>query len=258
MSKRFASRAAVVTGAGQGIGREIARQLALEGASVLLNDEVEALAGEAARAIVAEGGVGLAAGGDVADPRVTGGLVERAVAAFGRLDVAVANAGITMHCDFLDYRPEDLDRLLAVNLRGSFFLAQAAARRFREQRSPGRILFLSSVTGHTAIRQMAAYGMTKSALETLARNLSLEMAPLGVTVNAVAPGATATPRTVSDEGWEEAWAEATPNGRVATAADVAAAALFLLSDAAAHVTGQSLVVDGGWTAMGAVPAKVRP
>ncbi len=258
MTNRFASRAAVVTGAGQGIGREIARQLALEGASVLLNDEVEALAGEAARAIAAEGGVALAAGGDVADPRVTGGLVERAVAAFGRLDVAVANAGITMHCDFLDYRPEALDRLLAVNLRGSFFLAQAAARRFREQGSPGRILFLSSVTGHMAIRQMAAYGMTKSALETLARNLSLEMAQLGITVNAVAPGATATPRTVSDVGWEEAWAEATPNGKVATAADVAAAALFLLSDAAAHVTGQSLVVDGGWTAMGAVPAKVRP
>jgi 3-oxoacyl-[acyl-carrier protein] reductase len=258
MSKRFASRAAVVTGAGQGIGREIARQLALEGASVLLNDEVEALAGEAARAIVAEGGVVLAAGGDVADPRVTGGLVERAVAAFGRLDVAVANAGITMHCDFLDYRPEDLDRLLAVNLRGSLFLAQAAARRFREQGTPGRILFLSSVTGHMAIRQMAPYGMTKAALEALARNLSLEMAPLGITVNAIAPGATATPRTVSDPEWEAAWAGATPNGKVATTADVAAAALFLLSDAAAHVTGQSLVVDGGWTAMGAVPRKVRP
>ena len=154
----------------------------------------------------------LAAGGDVADPRVTRGLVEKAVAAFGRLDVAVANAGITMHRDFLDYRPEDLDRLLAVNLRGSFFLAQAAARRFREQGTPGRILFLSSVTGHMAIRQMAPYGMTKAALEALARNLSLEMAPLGITVNAVAPGATATPRTVSDEGWEEAWAEATPDG----------------------------------------------
>jgi len=170
----------------------------------------------------------------------------------------VANAGITMHRDFLDYRPEDLDRLLAVNLRGSFFLAQAAARRFREQGTPGRILFLSSVTGHMAIRQMAPYGMTKSALETLARNLSLELAPLGITVNAVAPGATVTPRTVSDEGYEEAWAAATPDGRAATTADVAAAALFLLSDAAAHVTGQSLVVDGGWTARGAVPAKGKP
>jgi len=258
VSGRFASRAAVVTGAGQGIGREIARQLALEGASVLLNDQDEPLAGEAARAIAAEGGVALAAGGDVADPRVTRGLVERAVAAFGRLDVAVANAGITMHRDFLDYRPEDLDRLLAVNLRGSFFLAQAAARRFREQGSPGRILFLSSVTGHLAIRQMAPYGMTKAALEALARNLSLEVAPLGITVNAVAPGATITPRTVSDEGYEEAWAEATPDGRAATTADVAAAALFLLSDAAAHVTGQSLVVDGGWTAKGAVPARGKP
>jgi 3-oxoacyl-[acyl-carrier protein] reductase len=258
MSGRFASRAAVVTGAGQGIGREIARHLALEGASVLLNDEVAALAKEAARAIRAEGGVVRAAGGDVARVETTRGLVEQAVAAFGRLDVAVANAGITMHCDFLEYRPEDFERLLAVNLRGSFFLAQAAARRFREQGTPGRILFLSSVTGHIAIRQMAAYGMTKAALEALARNLSLEVAPFGITVNAVAPGATVTPRTVSDEGYEEAWAEVTPDGRAATPADVAAAALFLLSDAAAHVTGQSLVVDGGWTARGAVPTKVRP
>jgi len=258
MSGRFAGRAAVVTGAGQGIGREIARQLALEGASVLLNDQEEWLAEEAARAMRAEGGVVVAAGGDVADPRVTPGLVEKAVAAFGRLDAAVANAGITMHCDFLDYRPGDFDRLLSVNLRGSFFLAQAAARRFREQGGPGRILFLSSVTGHMAIRQMAAYGMTKSALEALARNLSLELAPLGITVNAVAPGATATPRTLSDEGWEEAWGKATPDGRVATAADVAAAALFLLSDAAIHVTGQSLVVDGGWIAKGAVPGGVKP
>jgi len=200
----------------------------------------------------------LPAGGDVADPTVTRGLVDRAVAAFGRLDAAVANAGITMHRDFLDYRPEDLDRLLAVNLRGSFFLAQAAARRFREQGSPGRILFLSSVTGHVAIRQMAPYGMTKAALEALARNLSLELAPLGVTVNTVAPGATVTPRTVSDEGYEEGWAEVTPDGRAATTADVAAAALFLLSDAAAHVTGQSLVVDGGWTAKGAVPERTKP
>jgi len=258
MGDRFASRVAVVTGAGQGIGREIARQLALEGASVVLNDQDEALAREAAGAIAAEGGIVRPAGGDVADVGATRGLVQRAVREFGRLDVAVANAGITMHCDFLDYRPEDFDRLLAVNLRGSFFLAQAAARRFREQSTPGRILLLSSVTGHLAIRQMAAYGMTKAALETLARNLSLEMAPLGITVNAIAPGATVTPRTVSDPEWEAAWAEATPNGKVATVADVAATALFLLSDAAAHVTGQSLVVDGGWTAMGAVPGGVRP
>ena len=258
MSGRFASRAAVVTGAGQGIGREIVRRLALEGAGVVLNDRDEGLAREAAREIEAEGGLVRASGGDAADAATTRGLVEQAVSAFGRLDVAVANAGVTMHCDFLDYEPPAFDHLLAVNLRGSFFLAQAAGRRFRAQGTAGRILFLSSVTGHVAIRQMAAYGMTKAALEALARNLSLELAPLGVTVNAVAPGATATPRTVAEGGWEEAWAEATPDRRVATPGDVAAAALFLLSDEAAHVTGQSLVVDGGWIAKGAVPPSVRP
>jgi glucose 1-dehydrogenase len=100
--------------------------------------------------------------------------------------------------------------------------------------------------------------MTKAALEALARNVSLELAPLGVTVNAVAPGATRTPRTVSAEGWEEAWNAATPSRRVASVGDVAAAALFLLSDEAAHVTGQSLVVDGGWTGMGAAPGVFEP
>ena len=258
MSGRFVGRVGVVTGAGQGIGHEIARRLALEGARVVANDCDGALAEAAAREIRAAGGEAVPAPGDVADPEVTAGLVERAVSAWGRLDVAVANAGITQHRDFLDYAPADLERLLGVNVRGSFFLAQAAARRFRAQRGPGRILFLSSVTGHIAAPQMAPYGMTKAALEALARNLSPELAPHGITVNAIAPGATATPRTLAAEGWEAAWAAAIPSGRVASVGDVAAAALFLLSDEAAHVTGQSLVIDGGWTALGAVPGVFDP
>ena len=258
MSGRFAFRAAVVTGAGQGIGREIARQLALEGARVLLNDQDEDLAQEAARAIGAEGGIVIAAGGDVSEVEATRGLVERAVLAFGRLDLAVANAGITLHCDFLDYRPEDFDRLLAVNLRGAFFPGPGRGSplpRAGDARAHPLPLLRDGPHGHPpdgALRddEVRARG---SRPQPLPRD-----GPARDHGQRGGPGATITPRTVSDEKWEGAWAEATPNGRVATGADVAAAALFLLSDAASHVTGQSLVVDGGWTAMGAVPRTVRP
>jgi len=252
----FAGRVAVVTGAGTGIGQEIARCLAREGARVLLNDLDAARAGEAAEKIASEGGVCRPAGGDVADVSVARGLVEQAVRAFGRLDLAVANAGLTLYGDFFAYEPDAFDRLVAVNLRGSYFLTQAAARQMRAQGEGGRILLLSSVTGHRALKELSAYGMTKAALEMMARALVVELSPFGIAINAVAPGATVTPRTVADPEWEAGWARATPLGRPASVADVAAAALFLLSPAASHVTGQTLIVDGGWTSLGAAPERV--
>lgn len=251
----LAGRVAVVTGAGTGIGQEIARRLALEGARVLLNDVDAARAGEAAARIAAEGGVCGSAGGDGADVSVARGLVEQAVQAFGRLDLAVANAGLTLYGDFFAYEPEAFDRLVAVNLRGSYFLAQAAARQMRAQGEGGRILLLSSVTGHRALKELSAYGMTKAALEMMARALVVELSPYGIAINAVAPGATITPRTVADPEWEAGWARATPLGRPARVTDVAAAALFLLSPEASHVTGQTLIVDGGWTSLGAAPER---
>jgi glucose 1-dehydrogenase len=249
----FESRVALVTGAGTGIGQEIARRLALAGASVLLNDADGGLAESTAARIGAEGGTCRGIGGDVADVDVVRGLVAQAVGTFGRLDLAVANAGLTQYGDFLDYDPARFDRLVGVNLRGSYFLAQAAARQMRGQGGGGRILLLSSVTGHRALRQLSAYGMTKAALEMMARALVVELSPFGITINAVAPGATVTPRTVADPEWEAGWARATPLGRPATVADVASAALFLLSPEAAHITGQTLLVDGGWTSIGAEP-----
>ncbi|PYQ19395.1 MAG: short-chain dehydrogenase [Acidobacteria bacterium] len=251
----FAGRVAVVTGAGTGIGQEIARRLALQGARVLLNDVDPGRAEAAAGRIAAEGGVCRAAGGDGAEVAVVRGLVEQAVQAFGRLDLAVANAGLTLYGDFFAYEPDAFDRLVAVNLRGSYFLAQAAARQMRAQGGGGRILLLSSVTGHRALKELSAYGMTKAALEMMARALVVELSPHGIAINAVAPGATVTPRTAADPEWEAGWARATPLGRPASVADVAAAALFLLSPEASHVTGQALIVDGGWTSLGAAPER---
>lgn len=251
----FVGQVAIVTGAGVGIGYEIAQQLAAAGAQVVLNDVDATLAEQSAAAIREAGGQCVAAAGDVADVEVVRGLVARAVVAFGRLDMAVANAGLTTWGDFFDYQPEDFDRVLGVNLRGSYFLAQAAARQMRAQGSGGRILLMSSVTGHQAIRYLSAYGMTKAALEMLARNLVIELSPYKITINAVAPGATVTPRNLRDDpNYEAVWGQRIPLGEVATPADIAQAALFLLSPAASHITGQTLVVDGGWTALSPTPS----
>jgi 3-oxoacyl-[acyl-carrier protein] reductase len=251
----FNNQAAIVTGAGVGIGYEVARQLALSGASVLLNDLDEKLAEEAAQAIAREGGVGQGIGGDIADVETVRGLVSKAVELFGRVDMVVADAGLTLWADFFEYEPANFDRVLNVNLRGSYFLAQAAARQMRAQGEGGRIVFMSSVTGHQAIRYLSTYGMTKAALEMLARNLVVELSPYRITINCVAPGATVTPRNLADDpNYEAVWGQITPTGRPAFPADIAQAVLFFLSPGAGQITGQTLIVDGGWSAVSPTPS----
>jgi len=253
-AKPFAGRVAVVTGAGEGIGQEIARRLALAGAKVVLNDVDPGRAREAARGIEAEGGTCRGLAGDASLPAHAAALVAEAVQGFGGIDLAVANAGFSLASDFFETRPEEFDRVTALNLRGSYFLAQAAARQMRVQGRGGRILLLSSVCGHLAITRMAAYAMTKAGLEMLAKGLVPELSPHQITINAVAPGATLTPRTLeTDPAYDRTWGGKVPTGRAASVADIAHAALFLLSPGAGHITGQSLVVDGGWTAVGDAP-----
>lgn len=252
---RFEGKVAIVTGAGQGIGFEIARQLASEGARVLLNDVDASLADEASARIRAqEPGTCQPLAGDSGDVTFCRALVAEAVARFGRLDIVVANAGITLFGDFLTYPPESFFKVMQVNLGGTFFLAQAAAQQLKQQGSGGALLFTSSVTGHQAHKQLAAYGMSKAALEMLAKSLVIELSAYGITVNTVAPGATLTERTQHDPAYETTWRQLTPLGRPATVADIAQAALFLVSDHARHITGQSLVVDGGWTSISPGPA----
>lgn len=249
----FGKQTAIVTGAGAGIGFEIARRLSSNGASVLLNDINETLAQDAAAKIRALGGACLAMAGDAADVPFIKSMVNEAVKKFGSLTIAIANAGITLFGDFFEYREEALERVMKVNLAGSFFLAQAAALQMRRQQQGGSILFMSSVTGHQAHKNLAAYGMTKAGVEMLAKTLVVELSPHGISVNAIAPGATITERTKEDPDYEKTWCRITPMGRPATVDDIATAALFLVSPSSRHITGQSLVIDGGWTSVSPSP-----
>lgn len=253
--KRFSHQTVIVTGAGEGIGYEVARQFCAEGADVLLNDIAPERAQAAAEGISSEtDATCIAAAGDVADVDTVRGLVEEAVRRFGGLDICVCNAGLTSWGSFFDYQPEDFERVVDVNLRGSYFLAQAAARQFRAQGDGGRIVIMSSVTGHQAIPYLSAYGMTKAALEMMARNLVLELSPHGITINCVAPGAVITPRNLEDDpDYERRWANLIPVGKAISSEDIANAVLFLASPAASKITGQALVVDGGWTKTSPIP-----
>lgn len=251
---RFKNKTAIVTGAGQGIGFEICRQLAKEGAHVILNDIDSCLADHAAHQIQTEtNGNCLAIAGDSSDSGCIQMMVSKAVSFSDTLDVVIANAGITLFGDFFNYSPDDFYRVMQVNLGGTFFLAQAAANQMKQQQSGGSLLFMSSVTGHQAHKNLAAYGMSKAALEMLAKNLVIELSQYNINVNTIAPGATTTERTLNDPAYQTTWSKITPMGRPANVGDIANAVLFLISEDSRHITGQNLVVDGGWTSISPSP-----
>lgn len=250
--KTHSGKVAIVTGAGQGIGLQLCRSLLGAGAKVIVNDLDNQLTKDAIGSLSPLGEC-IGVSGDASQLPVIQKMVDVAVARFGKLDIAIANAGITLFGDFFSYPAESFQNVINVNLGGTFFLAQAAANQMIKQGSGGSLLFMSSVTGHQAHKNLAAYGMTKAAIEMLARNLVAEVSPHLINVNAIAPGATLTERTSSDENYDKTWSKITPMGRPATVEDIAAAAIFLTSDQARHITGQTLIIDGGWTSMSPSP-----
>jgi glucose 1-dehydrogenase len=250
----FNNKIAIVTGAARGIGFEICRTLCSQGAKIILNDLDLETAVQAAVLINREypDSCTLVAG-DCSDLDIIGKLVSAAVEKHGRLDIVIANAGITLFGNFFTYSSQSFNRVMQVNLLGSFFLAQAAANQMKLQPQGGSILFTSSVTAHQAHKDLAAYGMSKAALEMLAKNLVIELSEFKINVNTIAPGATLTERTLLDPEYHKIWSRITPMGRPAGVRDIADTALFLVSDKARHVTGQTVVIDGGWTSVGLPP-----
>ncbi len=253
----FAGKVAIVTGAAAGLGFAIAERLASDGAAVVIAD-VDLEGAETAREkLAASGGRAFAQRADVSDPRDVMALVARTLEEFGRLDVMVSNAGIGGTHAFLDEPLEHWNRVLAVNLTGVFLCGQAAARAMLKQGS-GRIVNVASISGVRAGSGRTAYGTAKAGVIQLTRQMALELGPRGINVNAVAPGPVETALTLRDHTAETraAYNALIPLERYGTPQEIAAAVAFLASAEASYINGQTLFVDGGFTAAGMIARDV--
>lgn len=248
-------KTAIVTGAAEGIGHAICELLVRAGANVVLNDIDTMRAHEAATLLDAkQPGRCLAFGGDAGDVPTIDSMIDFTLEHFGQIDFAIPNAGMSLFGDFLDFTPESFQKVMRLNLQGAFFLAQRAAKEMIRQGHGGRMVMMSSQVGIRAYHRLSAYGMTKAALRMFAQNLAYELGPFGITVNAIAPGATLTERTAQEQpDYEGVWGKLNPNNRVGQPEDIAKTCLFLLSDEASHINGQTIPVDGGWTTAGKYP-----
>ena len=234
---------ALVTGGSAGIGYSIAKTLAESGARVAITGRDKARLEKAAKEL---GALGIQA--DVSKEADVERTYSEVLAKFGDLDILVNNAGVEKGADFWDVTEEDYDKVLDVNLKGVFFTTQAFVRRLRDAERPGRIVNISSVHEDMAFPHFSTYCASKGGLRMLTRNLAVELGPLNITINNIAPGAIATPinrSLLADKPKLDALLRNIPLNRLGATDDVAALAAFLASDEAGYITGSTYVVDGG-------------
>jgi NAD(P)-dependent dehydrogenase (short-subunit alcohol dehydrogenase family) len=240
-------KVAVVTGGAHGIGLAIAQRYLTEGAKVVIADVDRSAGGKAAERL----GCRFVAT-DVGDARQAENLIAQACDAFGTLDILVNNAGIIHTADFLDIAEADFDRVLRVNLKGAFLVGQAAARQMVTQvkagKPPGVIVNMSSVNAVLAIPNQVPYCVSKGGIDQLTKVMALSLAPYSIRVNAIGPGSIMTDilkGVATDKNAKRRLLSRTPLGRIGEPQEIAAIAVFLASDDAGYVTGQTIYADGG-------------
>jgi glucose 1-dehydrogenase len=246
---KLQGKVAIVTGSSSGIGQAIAIRLATEGAAVVIDYRTHPDGAEATRAKVeAAGSKALVVQADVSKLTDIQNLIDQAWQQLGHCDILVNNAGIEKEANFWDVTEQEYDAVLSVDLKGPFFLTQAFVRRLRDAKLPGRIINISSVHEDMAFPHFSTYCVAKGVLRMLTHDLAVELGPLNITINNIAPGAIATPinkTLLEDKSKLDPLLKNIPLNRLGTPEDVAALAAFLASDDASYVTGSTYVIDGG-------------